>query len=470
MISFAKTLERNAKIMTIVDNLPNELSKQFSINLSMVDLKPIMEKRLRDRAKIFNLKGFRRGKVPINKVYQIFGQKIEKEVVFQKAYEEFYRLIKKENIKIAGSPEFILKTQLPDNVQFQVNFEILPDIKLADLSSLKLICFKTVITDNEVERALDLLVKQHIKYIDISTTNQKDDIKSSIELNDYFAQLNDRVTVDFFGTIDGKKIDECSAENYMLILGQNQLLPEFTNELVGMRVGQQKDFSLIFPEGYPIHSLVGEKAQFHVSLNKLEKAIFPKIDSAFATMIGIKDGDCQKIQEEIRRNLISEAERWSDVLLKNQVMEKLHDAGSFTVPNILIMQEQQYLENLNKQKLQNVKQRTKNSITNSQFDESSSDVIRSRAERRVKLGLLLNYLVEKHGLQAKRNQVDNMIENMAKKFDDSSAVINLYNTNADKLKEVEALVIENNIVQFVCSQAQVIEKQISFEELTQLRV
>lgn len=470
--------------MTNVENSTNELARQLLLNVSKLNIAKEIEKRLQDRAKTMVLKGFRRGKVPIDKVKKMYGRQIEKDVIASQVNEEFYRLVKEKQISVAGSPDLSLKNDLNDELEFQANFEVFPEIKFTDLSNIELTRFTTSITDEEIDRTLDILVKQRATYINVleslekehqmidslstdqdrsSASVQSKTIESTGSSNGYCAELNDRVTINFLGTIEGKAFQGGNANDFTFILGEKHLLPEFTDSILGMRVEDTKEFSLTFPENYQTSDIAGKIAQFSVSLTKLEKPIFPKIDSAFAISLGIEDGDCNKMRDEIRQNLILESERRTRLSLKNQVMDELYKAGCFSVPKALVLQDQYHLQKLAKK---NASASKKGVVDTSYFDDIG--MFYDSAERRVKLGLLLNYLIDKNELKANPSQVRSVIEKLAKSYKNPEEIVNWYYSNPSKLLEIESLATEDNVVDFVCQHVKIIEKIVSFEELAKV--
>lgn len=467
--------------MTSVENSSNELARQLLVNVLKVDIEKEVEKRLQDRTKTVALKGFRRGKVPLDKVRQIYGKQIEKDVITNQVNEKFNFEVKEKNLTVVGLPQFNFHADLKDSLQFQASFEIFPDVKFADPATFELTRFTTSITDEEVERTLDILVKQRATYIDIfelqkgenknlDDSDKKEDQKPvGIDTNllnspkDCCASLYDRVTVNFTGTIDGKEFEGGKSDGFVFVLGQNQLLPEFTNAVIDMQVGETKAFDLIFPENYPISDLSSKKAKFILDLVKLEKARFPKIDASFASSLGIEDGDCTKMYEEIRQNLILEANRRTQVSLKKQVMDHLYNSASFPVPNALIIQDQYRLQKMAKKNAADSKITHEN---NSQLDDIG--IFYSSAERRVKLGIVLNHIIEKYELKAKPEKIREIIEGLARNYKNPEEVINWYYSNKMKMIEIESLAAEDNVVDFICKQAQIVEKIVSFEELAKL--
>ncbi|MNS64014.1 Trigger factor [compost metagenome] len=277
---------------------------------------------------------------------------------------------------------------------------------------------------------------------------------------DVTAQNGDRVTLDFVGKIDGEEFAGGKAEDFPFVLGEGRMLPEFEQAALGLKVGESKAFPLAFPEDYHGKEVAGKTAEFTVTLKKIEWAHLPEVNDAFAKSLGIADGSVEKMRADIRENLEREVKRRTHSMLKDQVMEALLKASELDVPKALIEQDQERLVEMARRDLE------QRGMPNAKDMPIPAEMFAQQAERRVKLGLILAEIVKANGLEAKADQIKAEIEDFAKSYEDPKEVMRWYYGDQQRLAEMEAYVLENNVVNFVCDKAKVTDKKVSFEELT----
>jgi trigger factor len=272
------------------------------------------------------------------------------------------------------------------------------------------------------------------------------------------AANGDRVTVDFVGTIDGVEFAGGKAENYAFVLGEGRMLPEFEAATVGLKVGESKSFPLAFPEDYHGKDVAGKTAEFTITLKNLEWAHLPEVDAEFAKSLGIEDGSVEKMREDIKVNLEREVNARIKARNKEAVMDALVKATEMDVPKVMIEQDSQRLA-----------EQTRQDMAQRGMDVKSlpfpADLFATKAERRVRLGLILSQLVGDNNLQATQEQVKSQIEDFAQSYEDPKEVLKYYYSDRRRLGEIEALVLEENVVNYVLGKAKVTAKDIAFDEL-----
>lgn len=237
------------------------------------------------------------------------------------------------------------------------------------------------------------------------------------------------------------------------------MLPEFEKAATGLKVGETKEFDLAFPADYHGKDVAGKTAQFTITMKKIEWPHLPEIDAEFAKSLGIEDGDLTKMRAEIKDNLEREAKRRTQAIVKNQVMDALLKISELDVPNALIEQDQERLVAMARQDLE------QRGVPNAKDAPIPAAMFKEQAERRVKLGLVLAELVKANDLQAKPEQIRAEVDEFAKSYEDPKEVVRWYYSNQQRLAEMEAYVVEANVVEFVLSKAKVTDKEVSFEEL-----
>jgi trigger factor len=438
----------------VVENL-GKLERRITISLPKDAVLKDIDSRIRQLAKSMKMPGFRPGKVPLKMVTQQYAGQVEAEVLSDRVGKQFFEISRSENLKVAGQPRFAPKDeQLGDNYAFDATFEIYPEVKIGDVSGAEITRTVTTIGDAEVDRTLDILRKQRVHFHARGDAGEHGDGGADVQ-----AKEGDRVTVDFVGKIDGVAFAGGTAEGFAFVLGEGRMLPEFETATTGLKVGEDREFDLAFPEDYHGKDVAGKTARFTVTLKQVEWPHLPEIDADFAQTLGIEDGDLTKMRAEIRDNLDREAKRRTQSLLKNQVMDALLAIAELDAPKALIAQDQERLVEMARQDLE------QRGVPNAAQAPIPVEMFKDQAERRVKLGLVLAELVKEHKLEAKPEQIRAEVEEFAKSYEDPKEVVRWYYSNKQRLSEMEAYVVESNVVEFVLGKAKVTDKEVGFEEL-----
>ena len=438
----------------VVETL-GKLERRVTISLPREVVQKEVDSRLRQIAKTFRMPGFRPGKAPIKVVASQYEGQLQAEVLSDKVGKQFFDISRAENLKVAGQPRFEPKqVEGEDAIAFDATFEVYPEVKIGDIATAEVKRTVTTIGEAEVDRTLDILRKQRVEYHvrgEASPAGDGGENKT--------AQDADRVTVDFVGKIDGEAFAGGSAEDFVFTLGEGRMLPEFEKATIGLAVGETREFDLAFPEDYHGKDVAGKTAQFTITLKKVEWPRLPEIDGEFAKTLGVEDGDIEKMRADIRENLGREAKRRAQAELKNSVMDALLSISDLEVPKALVEQDQERLVELARQDLE------QRGVPNAKDAPIPAEMFRDQAERRVKLGLILAELVEQHSLKAKPDQIRAEVEEFAKSYEDPKEVVRWYYSNQQRLAEMEAYVVENNVVEFVTASAKVTDEEVPFEKL-----
>jgi len=438
----------------VVENL-GKLERRITISLPKDAVLKDVDTRIRQLAKNMKMPGFRPGKVPLKMVTQQYAGQVEAEVLSDRVGKQFFEISRSENLKVAGQPRFAPKgEQAVDSYAFDATFEVYPEVKIGDVSSAEITRTVTTIGDAEVDRTLDILRKQRVHYHARGDAGEHGDGGADIA-----AKEGDRVTVDFVGKIDDVAFAGGTAEGFAFVLGEGRMLPEFETATTGLKVGENREFDLAFPADYHGKDVAGKTARFTVTLTQVEWPHLPEIDAEFAKTLGIEDGDLSKMRAEIRDNLDREAKRRTQSLLKNQVMDALLAISELEAPKALIEQDQERLVEMARQDLE------QRGVPNAAQAPIPVEMFKDQAERRVKLGLVLADLVKENKLEAKPEQIRAEVEEFAKSYEDPKEVVRWYYSNKQRLSEMEAYVVESNVVEFVLGKAKVTDKEVGFEEL-----
>jgi len=437
---------------TAVENL-GKLERRLTITFPLSDVRTEVEKRLKRQAKTARAPGFRPGKVPLKMVAAQYGYQIESDVLNDRVGQAFNDAANEAQLRVAGIPKIEPKQDAPEGMlAFDATFEVYPEVTLPELANIEIETVKTDVTDAEIDKTIDILRKQRVHYHTKGEAGEHGDGGEPVAAN------GDRVTVDFVGVIDNVEFPGGKAEDYAFVLGEGRMLPEFEAATVGLKVGESKTFPLAFPEDYHGKDVAGKTAEFTITLKKLEWAHLPEVDGEFAKSLGIEDGSIEKMREDIKVNLEREVNARIKARNKEAVMDALVKHTEMDVPKVMIEQDSQRLA-----------EQTRQDMAQRGMDVKSlpfpADLFATKAERRVRLGLILSQLVSENNLQATQEQVKAQIEDFSQSYEDPKEVLKYYYSDRRRLGEVEALVLEENVVNYVLGKAKVTTKDIAFDEL-----
>jgi len=423
-----------------------KLERRITLTLPATDIQSEVETRLKKLSRTVKADGFRPGKVPMSVVAQRYGYSVHYEVMNDKVGQVFNQAVNEAKLRVAGAPRITEKEGAGEGqVAFDATFEVYPEVKLGDLTAAEVERITTEVTDAAVDKTLDILRKQRRTF----------QLRAQAEP----AAEGDRVTIDFEGKIDGVPFEGGKAEGFQFSIGEGQMLEQFDAAVRGMKAGESKTFPLQFPADYHGKDVAGKEADFMVTLKKIEAEHLPEINEAFAKTLGIKDGTVEALRADIRRNL--EREVKFRVLARNKasVMDALVKAAELDVPKALVAGE---VERMTEAARADLKKRGVKDADNAPIPAGVFD---AQAERRVRLGLVVGELVRANNLQARPDQLQAHIEEMAQSYEKPAEVVRWYLGDRQRMAEVEAVVIENNVADFVLGKAKVTDKSVPFDEL-----
>ena len=421
----------------------NELERRVDLSIAIADVEKEMEQRLKRMGKNMKMPGFRPGKVPFNIVKQQYGDQARHEVLAEELDRVFGETVTSQKLRVAGYPRIEPKTtENTTHLEFSAIFEVYPEFTPGDLSGAEVERPVLEVTQAEVDKTIDILRKQRVSYADTDRAAAKDD----------------RVVIDFLGKKDGEPFQGGQASDYPFVLGHGMMLPDFENAVEGSKAGETKTFDLSFPADYFAKDLAGQTVQFEITVKQVQEPKLPEVNDEFAKSMGIGDGDVTKMRAEIEANLKREVKRRIEGKLKDQVMDALLKANPITVPNALVEMEIQRLMQAARQDMEQRGMQIKDMPIQPEW-------FADQAKRRVTLGLILAEVVKTEQLQAKPEQVRAMVEESAQSYEQPEEVIRWYYAQPQRLGEVEGVVIENNVVEWVLGKAKVTDKAAVFDEL-----
>jgi trigger factor len=432
--------------MAVTVETLEKLERKITLTLPVAVIQSEVGARLKKLARTVKMDGFRPGKVPMNVVAQRYGYSVQYEVMNDKVGEAFAVVANEANLRVAGMPRITESAESTDGLMtFDAVFEVYPEVKIGELSTAEVEKVSAEVSDAAIDKTLDILRKQRRTF--------------AMRAADAAAQDGDRVTVDFEGKMDGEPFDGGKAEGFQFLVGEGQMLKEFEDAVRGMKTGESKTFPLAFPEDYHGKDVAGKTADFLVTVNKIEAAHLPEVDGAFAQSLGIADGTVDSLRADIRKNLEREVKYRLQARNKSAVMDALVAHAELDLPKASVQAE---VDRLKEGARADLKQR---GIKDADKAPIPDDIFIPQAERRVRLGLVVAELVRAHHLQAQPEQVRAHIEELAASYERPTDVLRWYTSDPQRWAEVEAVVLENNVTEFVLAQVKVTEKQMAFDEL-----
>ena len=422
------------------------LERRVDLVVSLDDVEKEVQAQLKRVARSAKVQGFRPGKAPLSIIERSHGPGIRYDVINEEVGRTLDKVLSETELRVAGTPSLEPKTEGVDEgtLAFSATFEVYPEVEVPELSTLAITRSTCEVTDADIQRTIDILRKQRAVYE---------------AREDRAAGENDRVTLDFVGRIDGVEFEGGKAENFPFVLGQGRMLPEFEEAVTGMKAGEEKTFPLNFPEDYGSEEVAGKTAEFTITVREVAEGVLPEVDAEFAKQLGQPEGDVEKLLADVRANIEREVKARSETRTKGSVMDALANACTFDVPKALVKTD---AEGRVAAAREDLKQR---GVPNADSLPIPLEAFEAESERRVRLGLLVSELVKSADLQAKPEQVRQRIEEFAQNYEEPAQVVAYYLSDRQRRAEIEAVVLEDNVVEYVLSNAQVTEEKVAFDEL-----
>ncbi len=423
----------------------NALERHIDLFVQVEDIQKEATARLVRTQRKAKVDGFRPGKVPMRMVEQMYGNEARSEALNALLDKTLNEAIRTQNLRVAGVLKVAPKGDgeaVDGKFEFEASVEVYPEIKLGDLSEKTIERPVFEVTQAEVDHTIEVLRKQRVTYTSA----------------DRAAADGDRLTVDFLGKKDGEPFQNGQANDFVFVLGAGQMLKDFETAGIGMKAGETKTFDLTFPEDYGSKDLAGKTVQFDITVKKVEAPVLPALDSDFAKALGIKDGSVETLQQDVKTNLEHEVARRILNQTKTNVMQALIEANPIDVPQTLIQDESQEMARKAQQDMNARGIKSKEmSVEPSWFVEP--------ATRRIKLGLIVAEVVKANNIKVEPEQVKAFIESLAESYEDPQDLVRWYYAQPERTKQAEAVVLENNVVDWALTQAKVVDKAVSFDEL-----
>lgn len=421
----------------------NGLERKITVAIEEERISNVVDGRLQDMTKTVKVKGFRQGKVPLKIVKQQYEQQVRQEVVGDVLQSTLYEAIGQEKLNPAGQPRIdSIKSNPGEGMEYTALFEIYPEVKLGDLSKETVEKPVAEITDADIAEMLETVRGQHKEWVSV----------------DRSAKDGDQLNINFKGIIDGEVFPGGEANDMPIELGSGRMIKGFEEGLIGAKAGDDVTLNVTFPDDYHAKELAGKPAQFDTHVNKIEEAQLPELNDDFAKKLGIKDASVENMHKEIKASMQQELDTRLNTKMKSSVMDALIKAHDFDVPKPLIEDES---EALKKNMLENLKQQG----MQDQGMQLDASMFADQATRRVKLGLIMSEVVKSEKIEADEERVKKKVEEIAAPYEQPQQVIDWYMGDKQRLAEVQALVTEEQIVDWAMEKAKVVDKSMTFKDI-----
>lgn len=418
----------------------SKLERRMQVQVPAERISQEIAARLKKLSRTARLNGFRPGKAPLTVIRRQFGGQIHREVIGELLQSSFAEAVTERQLSPAGNPR--IEPQSMDegqDLKYIATFEVFPEVALRPVDSLELERITASVTDADVDAMIERLRKQQMKYTQVVRT----------------AAAGDKVTIDFLGKIDGIEFSGGKGENIAIVLGERRMLPELEDGLVGAAPGEHRDIIVNFPSDYRAAEIAGKRAEFAVQVKTVEEAVVPELDEEFCQSFGVSDGGIPKLREDVAANMRRELEQNLRNRNKSAVLEKLYEANPLEVPNALLESQirDMQIETMRRAGTKDVSQ------------APPREPLIEPARRRVALGLLLNDVIRREKLIVDPKRADERLNEMVGAYGDPAAIKHAYQQNADAMRQVESLALEDQVVDWILAHAKVHERVSSFKDV-----
>jgi trigger factor len=420
----------------------SELSRKMTVIVPEDKIRKQVDSRLQSLSSKAKIDGFRPGKVPQAVVRKRYGQQVREEVVSDLIQSSFYEAVRDEKLNPAGAPQIKAnKIDEGEGLEYEASFEIMPEFVPMPLETLEVKRFTSSVGDEDIQGMIQRLREQRKSWKSVDRASAKED----------------RVVIAFEGTQGEESFTNGRVEDFPVVLGSGQMIPGFEDKLSGLQAGTKLEFDIDFPAEYPGEKLAGKTGHFAVEVIAVEESVMPELDADFIKSFGVETGELAGFQADIRANMEREMKRALKSRTKSSVMDQLFDRNSIQLPKVLVQDElndllKPYHESARKHK--------------QPLDEDAmKPQLEPLARRRVALALILGKLIDAHGVKVDPARVRSAVEDLAASYEDADEVVRWYYADPSRLREVENMVLEDQVVDLILEKATTKEESIDFQAL-----
>ena len=419
----------------------SELSRKMTVIVPETVVQEKMAERLKALARQVKIDGFRPGKVPQHVVNKMYGDKVRGEVAGDLIQSTYFDALRDQDLKPAGQPH-IHDLDEAEGFKYIAEFEVYPEISLAGIEGLEIKKITATVEESDVDTMIEKLRSQKKTWLEVERASQE----------------NDRISIAFSGISEGENFTDGTVKDFPVEIGAKQMIPGFEDNLMGLKKGESKVFSVTFPEEYTNVKLAGKAAEFSVEVVKVEEPTLPAVDEGFITGYGTQDGLLATFRTDIKANMERELAQALHGKLKNAVLDALYEKVQLEVPSTLIDEE---IQNLMKPYLESAK---RNKLKQADL-QLPKEMFQDQAQRRVALGLILGEIIHAQNIKVDDSKVRTTIEDMSKSYEEPEAYVSWYYSDKSRLHSVQQMVLEDQTVEWLVSKAKIANETMSFSDI-----
>ncbi|HNC02429.1 MAG TPA: trigger factor [Agitococcus sp.] len=419
------------------------LERRVKIAVPADQVEQAVNKKINQAARTIKMDGFRVGKVPLNVIKKRYGASIRAEALDDIIRDAYVSAIQQTELKVAGFPNIEpISFAEGKDVEFAAVVEVYPEVTLGDFSALAVERPTSEVTDADVDTMIANLRRQRAKW------------EESAEA----AADQDRLTIDFEGSVNGEKFEGGTAQDFAIVIGSKRMIPGFEEQLVGSKAGEEKVITVTFPADYQAENLAGKEAQFKINVKKVVKPTLPELDATFLEAFGVKDGNVDQFRADVRKNMERELRNGIRAKVKSAVFDALVKANSIELPKALVAEE------INRQRQQAIQQfGGKNAQIKPEM--LPDELFKEQSERSVALGLLVSEIIRANEITVDAERVRALVDEVAQSYEQPEEVVKWYYSSKEQMAQVQSAVLEDQVVDLVLAKAQITDKAVGYEEL-----
>lgn len=427
--------------MQVTVEKTSDLGRKMTIVVEDVNIEHKIQQQLESIRPTAKMAGFRPGKVPLKMLAKTHGPAARREVIDELVQESMREAFTQEKINPASAPHIDSMKEEESNFIYTLVYEIFPEIDSVKLDTLQLDKTVAHVDDEDVDKMLETLREQRATWEPLKRA----------------AKEEDGVTIDFVGSIDGEQFQGGKGEDVLVVIGNSSMLPEFENQLIGVKADQQLTVTMTFPDDYRSEPLRGKEAQFAVTVKQVAKQKLPKLDKEFATLCGV-EGGLAALKKEVRGNMERELSNALKSLNKRTAMDGVAEGNEIPLPEAPVEREANYL-------MEQAKNNLRGQGVNVDGIPFQLETFMDNAKKRVKLSLLIGKIVSDNKIEPDEKRVRAAIDSIAASYEDPQEVISYYQNNQEKMSEVQMTVVEDTVVEWIYDHVKVNEKPSTFSEV-----
>lgn len=432
--------------LDVAVNVISDKQTQLTVKVPVGTIQSKVESRIRSLAKTAKIDGFRKGKVPVSHIRAQYGAGIQQEVINDVIRDTVFEVLADKKVRAVGVPSIDDVKLENDFLVYQASVETMPEVEVKGLSEIEVERQVATVSDEDVDTMIENLQKQR------QTFEPKDG-----ELAD-----GDEATFDFEGSIDGEKFEGGSAENFRLIIGSGQMIPGFEDGMKGMKGGEEKTIKVTFPEDYQAENLKGKEADFKITVKEVKEAKLPELNDEFFELFGVSEGGLDKLKADVRKNMEREIKSAARNQVKQAAFDALVEKNEFDVPNAMLSGEIDRQRNLMLQRFAQQFGSNPNAFDKNMLPD---ELFEDQALRAVRLGVLVGQIIDKQKLEVDQERVTAFIAEAAENYEDPAEVIEHYTNDKQERAGIEAVVLEDQVVEYILSQGKVTDKEVKYQDL-----